>query len=41
LFTTLLCQRHGTPVGRYCPGCNRSPLTCGRQEFHAFGRGAL
>jgi hypothetical protein len=38
LFTTLLCQRHGTPVGRYCPGCNRSPLTLAWNQTHPIVR---
>ncbi len=27
LFTTILCPRHGSPVGRYCPKCNQWPMT--------------
>jgi hypothetical protein len=38
LFTTLLCQRHGAPVGRYCPGCNRSPLTLAWNQTHPIVR---
>ena len=38
LFTTLLCPRHGTHVGRSCPGCDRTQLTLAWNRAHLIVR---
>ena len=38
LLTTVLCPLHGTYVGHYCPGCDRSQLTLAWNHTHLIVR---